>query len=64
MNQAALGDRPAPGKTVLYASVDGEAFAVGTLEKGRTDMFQVRTAAVCMSNPRRLCTVCAHVKTD
>ena len=42
VNQAALGERPGPGKSVIFANVDGQSFALGTLEKGRTDMFQVR----------------------
>ena len=41
LTQIALGARPAPGAHTLFASAGGEEFAIGTLEQGRCEQFNV-----------------------
>lgn len=37
----ALGDRPAAGRHTVFVDTRDGRFAIGTLEKGRTEQFQV-----------------------
>jgi hypothetical protein len=37
----ALGDKPDATRHTVFVESDGKAFAIGTLEQGRTEQFQV-----------------------
>ncbi len=41
MSQVALGEKPSAGPHTVFAATRAGRFAIGTLEKGRVEHFQV-----------------------
>ena len=61
--QVALGDKPAAGRHTVFVSTRDGRFAIGTLEKGRIEQFQVAywllLWSLLLRTPHLRCVLCS-----